>query len=173
MRCRGCMARHAGTHTPSAQRPGPLADRMRVDFLAAGYPLLTSKFRQRGLIEVYPHPALIELASSDRRLPYKMSKLTKYWPDLPAAERRLRLLAEWERIVALLDGRIDGVARRLPMPSPVATGVALKAYEDALDAVVCAWIGTCVVEGRAVALGDADSAIWVPVSAENLLSADD
>ena len=31
------------------------------------------------------------------------------------------------------------------------------------DAVVCAWVGVCVAEGRAEALGDAESAIWVPI----------
>jgi predicted RNase H-like nuclease len=38
----------------------------------------------------------------------------------------------------------------------------MKAFEDALDAVVCAWVGACVMDGKAVAYGDDVSAIWVP-----------
>ena len=114
------------------------------------------------MIEVYPHPALIELASASRRLPYKAGKAAKYWPGLAAGERRANLLAEWRAIVALLDGCIDGVGDLLPFPPVDASGAKLKAFEDALDALVCGWIGTCVIEGRAVALGDSDSAIWVP-----------
>jgi predicted RNase H-like nuclease len=154
--------RHAATHSPSAARPGVLADQMRSAFATEGYQLQTAAPAASGLIEVYPHPALIELMSAPRRLPYKTGKSAKYWPDLPAAERRNLLLAQWRDIVGQLDRRIQGVAARLPLPAPDASGVALKAYEDALDAVVCGWIGTCVIEGRATALGDSDSAIWIP-----------
>ena len=38
----------------------------------------------------------------------------------------------------------------------------VEEMEDALDAVVCAWVGVCALEGRAKAYGDPDSAIWVP-----------
>ena len=38
----------------------------------------------------------------------------------------------------------------------------LKRYEDALDALVCAWVGTRYVEGHADHYGDDDAAIWIP-----------
>jgi len=155
--------RHAGTHTPSVERPGALADRMRADFMAKGYPLLVAAPAVRGLIEVYPHPALIELATAPQRLRYKVGKIGTYWKALPVVERRDRLLAEWRSIVALLDRRMAGSAALLPLPDAGAPVRVLKAYEDMLDAVVCGWIGSCVLEGKAMALGDADSAIWVPV----------
>nr|WP_245581779.1 DUF429 domain-containing protein [Rhizobium ruizarguesonis] len=41
----------------------------------------------------------------------------------------------------------------------------MKALEDTLDAVVCAWVGACVMDGRARAYGDVESAIWVPTQA--------
>ncbi|WP_375451533.1 DUF429 domain-containing protein [uncultured Devosia sp.] len=157
-------ARHASTHTPSVTRPGALADRMTADFAAAGYPLRTAAPVDFGLIEVYPHPALIELAAAPRRLPYKIGKTAKYWPGLPLADRRANLLAQWRIIVALLDARIAGVAAALPLPSPDASGRQLKAWEDALDAVVCAWVGMTALTGRALPLGDHHSAIWVPAS---------
>jgi hypothetical protein len=40
------------------------------------------------------------------------------------------------------------VAAQLPLPAPDVSGVVLKAYENALDAVVCGWVGTCMIEGR-------------------------
>jgi predicted RNase H-like nuclease len=65
-------------------------------------------------------------------------------------------------IVGLLDTEIAGAAARLPPLPEDAAGFALKAYEDMIDAVVCAWVGVAVLERRATAYGDADSAIWVP-----------
>lgn len=155
-------ARHAGTHTPSVTRPGALADRMRAEFLTAGYALQVAAPAASGLIEVYPHPALIELMAAPRRLPYKMAKTSRYWPELSALERRAKLIAQWRTIAERLERHIDGVASLLPVPADAAPGSLLKGYEDALDAVVCGWVGTCVIEGAAIALGDADSAIWIP-----------
>ena len=37
----------------------------------------------------------------------------------------------------------------------------LKEFEDTLDGVVCAWIGTQFLEGRCEAYGDSEAAIWV------------
>jgi predicted RNase H-like nuclease len=139
---------------------------MRTGFERAGYPLLTSMPADAaspvGLIEVYPHPALVELSGASQRLPYKESKKHKYWPSVLPTERRRLLLQEWAKIVVLLDDKISGVAAGLPtalMGAPVAR---LKAYEDALDAIVCAWVGISVLAGRARHFGDEDSAIWIP-----------
>jgi predicted RNase H-like nuclease len=155
-------ARHCGTHTPSATRPGPLSDGLRAAFGAAGYPLATTGQPGHVLIEVYPHPALVELARADRRLPYKMSKVRTYWPRLTATERRALLFEEWERIITLLDREIAGVAAALPPALTAASAVALKAKEDQIDAVVCAWVGTRVLQGEADPFGDRVSAIWIP-----------
>ena len=157
-------ARHASTHTPSTTRPGKLSDELRDGFERIGYPLSIQDPVSRALLEVYPHPALIELAAADRRLPYKQSKIRKYWPVADPVARRANLLRTWSDIVGLLDVEISGVKDALPLPSPNARGYELKAYEDALDAVVCAWVGACALTGRARAYGDEESAIWVPVS---------
>jgi len=37
-----------------------------------------------------------------------------------------------------------------------------KAYEDKLDAVICAWVAIAALDGAATPYGDATSAIWVP-----------
>lgn len=160
-------SRHAGTHTPSVIRPGKLSDDLRLGFEDIGYPLLTSGEASRALLEVYPHPALIELAAAPRRLAYKHSKARKYWPDDAPECRRQKLFGVWAQIVDLLDAKIEGVATALLMPTANCRGHEMKAFEDTLDAVVCAWVGACVLDGKATPYGDQDSAIWIPDPARN------
>lgn len=155
-------ARHASTHTPSVTRPGKLSDDLRLGFHRAGYPLAVCEPEGRALLEVYPHPALIELAAAERRLPYKISKIRKYWPDVGPGVRRENLLDIWGQIIGLLDARVHGVADALQIPPVTARGYEMKAFEDMLDAVVCAWVGASVLDGEARAYGDDVSAIWIP-----------
>ena len=74
----------------------------------------------------------------------------------------MRLCEQWADIVALLETEISGVASVFKSLEPYASGIELKAYEDMLDAIVCAWVGMCGLEGRAKPFGDPHSAIWVP-----------
>jgi predicted RNase H-like nuclease len=153
-----------GTHNPSAERPGRLSDEMKAAFERMGYPLLTTEIAAPGLIEVYPHPALVELMGASRRLPYKAAKARKYWPGIGSAERRTKLFDQWREIVFALDKKLRGVVDALPAINFLARGVEAKAYENSLDAVICAWVAICALEGRARAFGDIDSAIWIPES---------
>jgi len=154
--------RKCGTHTPSASRPGRISDELNEGFRQAGYPLQTVAVTTPGLIEVYPHPALVELTGAQERLRYKASKVRAYWPSATPPERRTRLYDTWCEIVAWLEGEITGVAAALPKLASDARGVEIKAYEDTLDAIVCAWVGVYALEDRAVPFGDENSAIWIP-----------
>ena len=155
-------ARKCGTHSPSAWRPGKVSDDIKAGFDQAGYPLLTTSITTPGLIEVYPHPALLHLTKATERLPYKLSRIRGYWPATAAAERKALLLKQWTRIVALLDAQIGGVAEALPLPPVDSPGAELKGYEDMLDAVVCAWVAICALRGNAERFGNHHSAIWIP-----------
>ena len=157
--------RKCSTHTPSASRPGRISDELRQGFDHLGYPLQTQQITSRGLIEVYPHPALVELASAPERLPYKASKVFNYWPLLGPLERRARLYRQWDDIIALLENKIAGVTKALPRLGAGLRGWEVKAYEDALDAIICVWVGVCALEGIAVPFGDEHSAIWIPTPA--------
>jgi hypothetical protein len=95
-------ARHCGTRTPSALRPGRVSDDLRVGFERAGYPLRTTAIATPGLVAVYPHPALVELSRAPRRLPYKIGRIRSYWPLLTSLERRAQLYRTWGDIVSLL-----------------------------------------------------------------------
>jgi predicted RNase H-like nuclease len=154
--------RKCSTHTPSESRPGKMSDRLRGEFKRMGYPLQTTSITTPGLVEVYPHPALVELARAPERFPYKLSKVRKYWPELSPAERRVRLYSEWDRIIALLQGELRGVASFFRHFNLSGSGVEVKAYEDALDAVICTWIAIKILEGQAEPFGDSESAIWIP-----------
>ncbi len=156
-------AAKAATHSPSERRPGKLADRLREDFRDAGYRLCTAGgIETPGIMEVYPHAALLALSGDKTRLAYKAGKTTTYWRDLDRPERLVRLAAVWRRIVVLLDARIAGVSDALPLPDM--RGRALKDFEDRLDAVVCVWVAIAALDGLARAFGDAGSAIWVPLA---------
>ncbi|WCS26727.1 DUF429 domain-containing protein [Methylobacterium sp. NMS14P] len=150
------------THTPSAVRPGVIANRLKDAFEGAGYPLATQRLHEPALIEVYPHPALVELAQAEKRLPYKVQKAAKYWPGRDAAERRTSLLGTWEKIVDLLDNEIAGTRAALGAPNLLNKTRDLKSWEDMLDAIVCAWVGITALKGQAVPHGDDVSAIWIP-----------
>lgn len=58
--------RKCGTHSPNASRPGRISDELQEGFEGAGYPLQTCMVEPPGLIEVYPHPALVELFGLQR-----------------------------------------------------------------------------------------------------------
>lgn len=151
--------RKAGVHSPSAERPGALSDGLRAGFAALGYGLCTTELRTPGVIEVYPHPALIELTGLPLRLPYKAGKTLTYWPGLDRATRVSRLLDTWGMIVGYLEAALPGAGAALVVPTRPT-----KAFEDRLDAVVCALVAARALDGRVRALGDTDSAVWVPLA---------
>ena len=72
-------------------------------------------------------------------------------------ERRVLLHRQWSEIVTA------GVVAALPSLEEInASGTEVKAYEDALDAIICAWVAICGLEGRAAPFGDENSSIWIP-----------
>lgn len=155
----GCSA-----HSPNASRPGPLGAELKRAFQDAGYPLLTAAGHsgyRRGLIEVYPHPALLSLLSARFRVPYKVQKSRRYWPGLNVRQRVERLSETFTAIQAALTVQIYGVTVPLPAPGECSLA-ALKRYEDALDALICGWVGIQFASGHAVAFGDGTAAVWVP-----------
>ncbi len=152
--------RWCSTHTPSAQRPGQIADRLREDCAELGFLLATTAGEPHVLIEVYPHPALVNLLSLDRRLPYKAANARKYWPEAGTSQRRENLAASFRAIYSLAESRFGPLA--FDRPDPLAPLRELKACEDTLDALVCAITGVEYLSNRCKAFGDHSSAIWVP-----------
>jgi len=156
---RGCS-----THSPSETRPGPLGRELMGTLARLGYPLMTTAQADSPTytIEVYPHPALLTLLGRDYRVPYKVGKSGKYWPGLDRPQRIARLLGEFVAMNSALEAALGGTGLRLPRPADVPSLAALKPYEDALDALVCAWVGCRHAEGKTAAYGNRSAAIWVP-----------
>ena len=153
-------SRGLGVHTPNEQRPGPIADAMRVGFGRHGYRVAHARTvpgTPRVLIEAFPHAAAIVLAGATYRVPYKLSRIAQYWPDRMPIQRRRALLAQWTVLRRALADIIRGGELRIPSGGPLAH---LKRYEDALDALICAWIGIEYLDGKLRAHGDATAAVW-------------
>jgi predicted RNase H-like nuclease len=154
-----------GTHSPSAERPGRVSDSLRHGFEDLGFRLAVQAERlaPRSLVEVHPHAALLRLTRAEKRLPYKLARLRQYHPDATRDERLELMRATWRRIADALEREVQGTRALLPMPRLSTLPLArLKGVEDALDAIVCGWIGAEVMRGRAQPYGDATAAIWVP-----------
>lgn len=107
-------------------------------------PTIEAKNLGRYQIEVYPHPATINLFKLDRIIKYKkgklaerqleLMKLCQYMIDiLPLLEPSLNLPSSTGKMPVSLGGLIS-----LEIPTSIAT---LKALEDQLDALLCAYIG--------------------------------
>jgi predicted RNase H-like nuclease len=155
------------THSPTVARPGRLGAKLTADLRNAGYPLATceereSCFSDKKAIEVFPHPALVVLLERAYRLPYKVSKSTRYWQTASIQQRTANLLVQFADIDAALQRCFGATNIELPTPAAVRRLSHLKPYEDALDALSCAWVATQCVEGTATPYGDETSAIWVP-----------
>jgi predicted RNase H-like nuclease len=155
-------ARGCAVHSPSSTRPGHIADSMRAE-LESAFPLATQATSVPALIEVYPHAALLSLLNLERRLAYKVSRNNRYWPGTPADVRRQRLLQAFNRV---LDGLQTKMRVDLPLPTAdaVRTFAGLKRYEDALDALICAWTAIEYLRGRCQPYGDQTAAIWIPAN---------
>jgi len=152
----------AAVHSPNSQRPDPAVTRAVREFVNAGFPIRTTEPRLPGLFEVYPLAALTRVLGLPKRPPYKVSKMARYgWPG-PRASRIAKLLESWAAIVHALEREVGPLPLRLPDgPRPT---IELKAYEDALDAIVCAWVGARIIDGSAQAYPDNNesAAIWIP-----------
>lgn len=158
-------SRWCATHSPLPDRPGKLGAHLMTSLDEHGFPLVTGNGQFDGRpcsAEVYPHPALLKLLGDECRIPYKVARSARYWPDTSVAERIRLLLEQMNRIALGLEGRIGPTGLSLPAAETVPSLAHLKRYEDALDALVCAWVGTCIVDGSAEAFGDETASIWVP-----------
>lgn len=153
---RGCAA-----HSPSANRPGQIGVAISIGFANCGFPLATTTISGPGkLVEVYPHPALLTLLNAPYRVKYKVSHSGKYWPRTEVPFRVSKLLGEFGKITKALGTHISGIT--IPLPNNANTLAGLKRYEDAIDALVCAWVGICYLNNSATPYGDPTAAIWVP-----------
>jgi predicted RNase H-like nuclease len=153
---RGCS-----THSPSAERPGPISDKLRETAGQLGYPLTTTPGQRsaKALIETYPHPAVLHLTNATFRVPYKVGKRRAYRPDLTPPERIAAVARNLSFVSDHLRTQLEGIELEIAM---TARPVDLKKIEDIIDALICCWVGVRWLDGAAEPFGDDQAAIWVP-----------
>lgn len=90
-------------------------------------------------IECYPHPALIEIFNLPERLPYKKGKVAERKQGQINLANHLKSLKNSNTLKLTID---DTSARGLDENHIRSiAGVSLKRNEDALDSIICAYIG--------------------------------
>ncbi len=97
---------------------------------------ITSGIAVRQVIEVFPHPAMIALFGLDRTLKYK-ARANR------SLELRLRAWQHYQQHLLALttaDPQLQGHAEFVQQDVARLRGRALKAYEDQVDALFCAYI---------------------------------
>lgn len=158
-------SRFCAAHSPSTKRPGAVGTALSQGLALRGYTLATTRRprpESRTLIEVYPHPALLSLLNVEIRFEYKVSKSKRYWPAKDREARIRCLVKNFRSIERALSTKFEGIEICVPEPDEVRNLSELKKYEDALDALVCCWVGVRHIVGETVALGDEDAAVWCP-----------
>jgi predicted RNase H-like nuclease len=117
----------------------------------------------RYVCEVFPHPAHVSLFGLDRTLKYKAKpgrSLDARWAEF---ERYRGLLAG----LATADPPLEGLEPILAEPIAGMRGKALKAFEDTLDAITCAYVAAYLwrhgAAGAKVYGTEGEGAIVVPL----------
>lgn len=156
--------RGAAVHSPNSTRPDRAVTQMVKSIEDEGFKLATRLTDRPALIEVYPLAALTRFLCVHRRPAYKVSKIARYGWSGDVKDRIDQLLANWAIIREELERQIGPIGIDLPERALVNSASQLKPYEDAIDAVVSAWIGMCFVAGEAepFPVDDPDAAIWIP-----------
>lgn len=129
---------HAGCYPANRQRP--FAQRtieFGLSLEARGFihaPQITPKTLGRYQIEVFPHPAIVHLFGLNRILKYKKGKLAERQGEL------LKLYHLIREVLPSLEPKFDGIDGLNGSFLERFTGATLKALEDKLDSLICAYI---------------------------------
>lgn len=132
---------HAGCYPANLNRPFALrTTKLGFDLEARGFahaPEMTAKKSGRYQIEVFPHPAMVQLFDLDRIIKYKKGKLGDRRQEL------LRLISLIESVLTQLEPRLQLNQLWSDLIADVKTvkGNTLKTIEDQIDALVCAYVG--------------------------------
>lgn len=136
-RCYG--AKGASCHSSNLSHCHPAGVRLASQLESLGFrhaPDLAHPENQRVMLEVYPHPALIELFRLRSIIKYKKGKVASRRKGQGDLQQRLRELSRFTRPLACTPSLSEFLATQ----TKALRGAALKANEDKLDAIMCAYI---------------------------------
>jgi predicted RNase H-like nuclease len=151
-----CHASNLGLYPDAAS--SRLADMLS----AAGYEHLGAPSRGKWQIECYPHPAIIELFGLPERLLYKKGSVGEKRAGQVQLARYLQALGSSQVLPLRLGSSLAAVVDEATILAR--RGKALKRNEDALDAIICTYIGALYARGAPChCFGSAaDGYIYVP-----------
>lgn len=152
----------ASVHSPSAERPGQIAVKIFRQLTEAGF-VWNDRNAGKPFIEVYPHASIIEMFGLNKRLPYKVQKKSKYWPDCSTDERNKNIITNLNKLREGIEEHVDGVGEIFPVLDSTEKYQVqfLKGYEDALDALICAITGVYFHDDQVRCFGKGEEKIWV------------
>lgn len=133
-------ARYASCHASNTTLyPNAASTTLAQSLSKAGYFHLGNPEKEKWQIECYPHPALIEIFNLPERLPYKKGTVAKKKQGQVNLANHLKSLESSAILKLTFDDTctafLDEDHIRLQ------AGSSLKQNEDALDSIVCAYIG--------------------------------
>ncbi len=97
-------------------------------------PAIVPQQPQRFQIEAFPHPAIVHLFKLERILKYKKGALAERRSELS------RLRHYIHELLPLQEPILDVSQGKIPIPDIPQRGAAVKAVEDQLDSLICAYI---------------------------------
>ncbi|NEP39979.1 MAG: DUF429 domain-containing protein, partial [Okeania sp. SIO2H7] len=128
---------HAGCYPANLNRP--FAERtvaFGISLETKGFahsPTIKSQKLGRYQIEVYPHPAIVNLFKLDRILKYKKGKLADRKEELLKLHRYIM------EILPTLEPALE-INQLIAESPPINSMVSLKTFEDKLDGLICAYV---------------------------------
>lgn len=156
---RGCS-----THSPSPLRPGQLGAALAQQFVSTWPQRPQPLARRAGWWRFIRIPLCWRSWAVTCECPTRSASRVATGPALESRSGSRGCWQSSRRSLTDLAVHIDGISVPLPRPQDVETLSSLKRYEDAIDALVCCWVGSQYLDGLAVALGDETAAIWCPRS---------
>ena len=105
-----------------------------------GFEHLGNPTKNKWQIECYPHPALIEIFGLSKRLPYKKGKVANKRQGQVNLANLIKSLAHSKVLKLSIDGASEQYLNEDNILSK--SGAKMKENEDALDAIICGYIGS-------------------------------
>lgn len=155
----------ASAHSPNSKYPGQTSTEIYNQLTTLEYSLstLNNTSKSKTFIETYPHPVIIRYMQLPYRLPYKIDKRKKYYPDDSTDDRNKKvrdtLLSLWDYLAT----RIENIQTVFPRTKVDVTSPSqLKKQEDIMDAIICALVGIDFYMDNVDGFGDEKATIWIP-----------
>ena len=119
--------------------PNPTSSTLSRRLQEKGFKHLISPNRGRWQLECYPHPAIIEIFGLSKRLPYKKGRVAEKKQGQANLAKHIKSLEESQ----ILRIKIENSAEQFLSEKRIFSnnGMMLKKNEDALDSILCAYIG--------------------------------